>query len=63
MYCNIRDNPGFDADQSPPGFTVFGRVIAGMDIIDQISSVDVTNRNGQANVPAVDIIVFSIDRN
>ena len=63
MYCNTKDNPGFDADISPPGFTVFGRVIAGMDIIDQISTVDVTSRNGQTNVPVDDIIVISIDRN
>ncbi len=60
MYCNFKDNPGFD---TPPGFTVFGRVIAGMDIIDQISEVSVTSRNGQGNVPVVDIIVESIERN
>lgn len=62
MYCNIRDNPGFDNDVSPPGFTVFGRVISGMDVVDRIADAELSTQPGSETLPIDPIIVTSIER-
>ena len=39
------------------GYCVFGKVIAGMDIVDQIKVVETTSRNGHQDVPAEPIMI------
>ncbi|MCL1048097.1 peptidylprolyl isomerase [Shewanella abyssi] len=39
FFINVLDNPHLDASDSTAGYAVFGKVISGMDIADQISIV------------------------
>lgn len=42
FYFNIVDNPAFDRiSDDQPGYAVFGRVISGLEVIDEIGKVDV----------------------
>lgn len=41
------------------GYTVFGKVVSGMDLVDAIASLQTHTRNGMQNVPAEDVIIAS----
>ncbi len=42
FYINVQDNDGLNFNPpSQPGFTVFGRVVQGLDVVDDIASVSV----------------------
>jgi len=58
FYINLKDNPDLD----PGGYTVFGRVAAGMDVVDEIAAVDVHNTGGLQNVPVSPIIINDAHR-
>ncbi|MCB1994455.1 MAG: peptidyl-prolyl cis-trans isomerase [Burkholderiaceae bacterium] len=49
FFINVVDNPRLDSYGG--GYAVFGRVIAGMDVVDKIRTVPVGNRAGHQNVP------------
>lgn len=37
FYINLQSNPGLNATESKPGYTVFGKVIEGMEVIEKIA--------------------------
>lgn len=37
FYVNLQNNPGLNATETKPGYTVFGKVVAGMDVIEKIA--------------------------
>jgi len=39
FFINLVDNPGLDGTASRPGYTVFGHVIDGMDVVDAIGAL------------------------
>jgi peptidyl-prolyl cis-trans isomerase A (cyclophilin A) len=41
------------------GYAVFGRVVAGMEIVDKIRGVETTNRGPHQNVPAKSVVIRS----
>ncbi|MBL8879374.1 MAG: peptidylprolyl isomerase [Phycisphaerales bacterium] len=57
-FVNLVDNTFLDAQK----FTVFARVVEGMNIVDQIATVQTTSRNGFDDVPVTDVIVTSVER-
>lgn len=59
FYVNVVDNPALDANTWEPGYTVFGRVIEGMDIVDQIAAAATEAVDGFTDVPVEDIIILS----
>lgn len=64
FYINVADNRFLDRDQSRDGFgyCVFGRVIEGMDVADQIKSVPTTTKGQHSDVPVQDVVIKSIRR-
>jgi len=44
------------------GYTAFGRVIKGMDVVDVISAVKTTKRGGHPDVPEVPVVIKSARR-
>ena len=63
FYINVVDNPSLDykSDQEP-GYAVFGKVIAGMDVVDTIKAVatrDATADLGLPNLPVTAVVVTS----
>jgi peptidyl-prolyl cis-trans isomerase A (cyclophilin A) len=60
FFINVADNqflnyPGQDGF----GYTVFGKVISGMEVVDKIKGVPVDEKNGQQNVPVTPIVIQS----
>ncbi|HZZ81965.1 MAG TPA: peptidylprolyl isomerase [Gemmataceae bacterium] len=47
---------------SPDGYAVFGRVIDGMDVVDEIRNVRTHTFKGHENVPVTDVLIKSIRR-
>ncbi len=39
FFINVRDNPFLDGQPQKPGYAVFGKVVAGMDVVDKIKTV------------------------
>lgn len=59
FFINVRDNTFLDAAQSRDGhgYAVFGKVIAGMDVVDKIRKVATTNKGMHADVPVSPVII------
>lgn len=53
---------GPQARSLPPNYTIFGRVIAGMDVVDRIANVPVRqNPRGELSVPTQDVRIVSVE--
>jgi len=58
FYVNVADNRGLDPLPSRWGYTVFGRVVAGMDVVDRISQLPTgTLSNFGEDVPVTPIML------
>jgi peptidyl-prolyl cis-trans isomerase A (cyclophilin A) len=63
FFVNVADNRRLDHTGYAPddfGYAVFGRVIEGMDVVDQISRVRTTIKDGMENVPVDPVIIKGI---
>ena len=62
FFINLKDNDFLNARPSaePNGYAVFGKVTAGMDVIDKIRVVATGNKAGHQNVPLEPIIIKSV---
>ncbi len=75
FYINLKDNDFLDGKDQPTGYTVFGKVIEGMDVVDKIKAVktgakrftvldprDATKTIDTTfeNVPEEDVVIKSI---
>jgi peptidyl-prolyl cis-trans isomerase A (cyclophilin A) len=63
FFINVKDNGFLDyRDPSPQGigYTVFGRVVEGMNVVMQISRVETTAAGMQRDVPKRQIIIESV---
>ena len=58
FFINVADNSR-NLDNQNGGFTVFGVVVEGMDIVDKIAKVRTTRRNQMSDVPVEPIIITS----
>jgi peptidyl-prolyl cis-trans isomerase A (cyclophilin A) len=59
FYVNLVDNQDLDPRGSQFGYTVFGKVISGMDVVDQLSTVATQDTPRFKNVPVQDMFVLS----
>ena len=65
FFINVADNDFLDfrgADANGWGYCVFGRVAAGMDVVDKIKSVQTGNRGFHQDVPRDDVIIERAER-
>lgn len=62
FFINVKDNAHLDALPGQPGYTVFGRVSAGMEVVEDIELVNTHLFKGFAAVPEEPIIINSIRR-
>lgn len=62
FYINLFDNQHLDATAEAPGYTVFGQLVAGFDVAEDIELTDTGNRGGMADVPVTHIVVQNARR-
>lgn len=63
FFINVEDNSflNFTAESTSGwGYCVFGKVVAGMDIVDQIQKVPTTSKAGHQDVPVSPIIIENV---
>ncbi|MEW5879347.1 MAG: peptidylprolyl isomerase [Pseudomonadota bacterium] len=60
FFINVVDNPRLDyPNPDGNGYAVFGKVVAGMDVVDKIRAVATTSVGGHQNVPAKPVLIRS----
>lgn len=57
FFINVKHNAHLDATASAAGYTVFGTVTAGMDVVDTIELVDTGIASGMAGVPIDPVVI------
>ena len=58
FFINVADNAALDyPGRDGFGYTVFGKVVQGQDVVDKIKGVVVDDVKGQQNVPVVPIVI------
>ena len=57
FFINVADNSFLDAGPGNPGYTVFGKVVKGMEVVREIESVPTATRNFQENWPTENVII------
>jgi peptidyl-prolyl cis-trans isomerase A (cyclophilin A) len=62
FFINVGNNTHLDATSDGPGYTVFGRVISGRDVIETIELVDTGISEGMVAVPETPIIILETRR-
>ena len=64
FFINVVDNDFLDQAraQDGVGYCVFGKVTAGLDVVDQIKAVRTGSKSGHQNVPLSDVVIQSIRR-
>ena len=63
FFINLKDNAFLNHKNKTPqgwGYTVFGKVIAGLDIVEKIGGVATISKHGHADVPAENVIVKKV---
>lgn len=58
FYVNLADNAGLDPQPTRWGYTVFGRVVDGMRVIDDIGAVATGGTGELENAPLVPIVIL-----
>ncbi len=64
FFINVSDNDFLDHTAATPqgwGYCVFGRVVAGQDVVDQIKSVKTGKRGFHSDVPLADVVIQSAE--
>ncbi len=62
FFINTKDNLNLDGRSRRPGYTVFGKVTQGMDVINKISATSTHSVGPYQNVPSQPIIIESTRR-
>ncbi len=57
FFVNLVDNDFLNPSDTSEGYSVFGRVFSGMDVIDRIATVQTGSQSGFDDVPLTDIII------
>jgi peptidyl-prolyl cis-trans isomerase A (cyclophilin A) len=61
FFINVANNSFLDPKAGNPGYTVFGRVVEGMDVVNKIKGVQ-TGRSGMhADVPLAPVVINSAE--
>lgn len=64
FFINVQDNPNLDyalRGNSPQwGYAVFGKVTSGMEVVDEIRSVETTQLPPYSDVPKVPVLIESV---
>ena len=64
FFINLKDNDFLDGNPNTKkiGYSVFGKVTAGMDVVDKIAAVRTTTKGGHGDVPEQAVVIKSVRR-
>ena len=57
FFINLKDNRSLDHSPRGWGYTVFGKVVEGMDVVDSIATVRTTTKGPHGDVPVEPVII------
>ena len=66
FFINLNDNPALDHQAkaaSRYGYAVFGKVIEGMDVVDEIAAKPTTRMGSYRDVPAKEVVILKAYEN
>ena len=59
FFINVKDNEFLNGEKDKPGYAVFGKVVAGMDVVKKIEQVKTASKGGNQNVPVDPVTIKS----
>ena len=59
FFINLRDNNHLDSTEGKPGYTVFGKVIDGFELIEEIELQDTESREGFFGLPVSPVTIIA----
>jgi cyclophilin family peptidyl-prolyl cis-trans isomerase len=59
FFINVADNAFLDPRGNNPGYTVFGRVVSGMDVVNKVKSVRTGSSGMHSDVPLQPVVITS----
>lgn len=62
FFINVVNNDFLNHGGRDYGYAVFGKVVAGMDVVDKIAAVQTGVKNGMGDVPVKTVIIKSVKR-
>ena len=62
FFINLVNNFHLNASLGKPGYTVFGKVVAGMDVVEKIGQVKTYNSRQLRNIPVEPVIILEVTR-
>jgi peptidyl-prolyl cis-trans isomerase A (cyclophilin A) len=62
FFINVNDNSHLNAKPGIPGYTVFGEVISGWDVVETIELSEVGTRDGMQGVPTTSMVILKAER-
>ncbi len=61
FFINHRNNANLNyAGENNPGYTVFGKVVEGIEVVDEIAAVKTTSKGSYRDVPAETVLIKSV---
>ena len=60
FFINLKDNSFLNYSPTSPGYAVFGKVVKGMDIINNIKRVKTSVKNGMKDWPVDDVLIKKV---
>lgn len=60
FYISVKDNSYLDGSEQRPGYTVFGKVIEGMDVVMEISNVSTRKLGPTPDVPEEAVVIEKV---
>lgn len=62
FFINLKDNDFLNSSPGNAGYAAFGKVVAGMDVVDSIAKVPTGTRGFHQDVPRDDVTIKSVKR-
>lgn len=61
FFINLQDNPSLDWHPNQPGYTVFGRVVSGMEVVDKLAQLPQGEHSGVfVNAPNAPVAIIKM---
>ena len=60
FFINVKDNSSLDMARDGAAYAVFGKVVAGMDVVEKIRTVDTGMKKGSRDVPIETIMIEKV---